>query len=432
MKKYLCPEYKAFLLCFLVSITLTFGRTYHGAALAPDGQNGWVVASDTESCILHTPNCGISWTRQSIPDNRHLSDVSFLTNQKGWICSDLGFVFYSPNGGDTWIRQVAGLAGRTSRVFFLDDSCGWVSCKSAILGRTTNGGQYWDQIFLPYPPFHVDTTWFNSVSFADRQKGYLCAGRYPFYVESLPGQGDTWYTKGQGYIAKSVDGGVNWQLCQRDTVYDFFDIKFQDSLNGFIVGGNDRTMSAVMMSTSNGGNTWQVVTIPTQAKFLLSMNVINNFIWAVGHNGTIIHSRNGGQTWIIQQSNVNTTLYDVDFTDTLHGLVAGDSYVLYTHDGGITWHIANLGVEEERSTLNATRNILEVYPSPAKAFFTLRLPQSADREQIKIYDVTGKVVKELESSGHRELRISLDGIKNSVYFVRIGNEMVKEKLVITK
>jgi len=87
---------------------------------------------------------------------------------------------------------------------------------------------------------------------------------------------------------------------------------------------------------------------------------------------------------------------------------------------------------EECTTLAATGSILEVYPNPAKTFFILRLPQSADCEQIKIYDVTGKVIKELESSGNRKLRVSLDGIKNGVYFVKVGNEMVKEKLVVTR
>jgi len=87
---------------------------------------------------------------------------------------------------------------------------------------------------------------------------------------------------------------------------------------------------------------------------------------------------------------------------------------------------------EERSTFTATRRMLEVYPNPAKTYFTLRLPHSADHEQIKIYDVSGKVVKELESSGNRELRVSLDGINPGVYFVRVGNEMVKEKLVVTR
>jgi len=31
-----------------------------------------------------------------------------------------------------------------------------------------------------------------------------------------------------------------------------------------------------------------------------------------------------------------------------------------------------------------------------------------------------------------ELRVSLDGIKNGDYFVKVGNEIVREKLVITK
>jgi photosystem II stability/assembly factor-like uncharacterized protein len=432
MKKYLCPKYKTFLLCFLVSITLTFGRTYHGAALAPDGQNGWVVASDTAAYLLHTPNCGLSWTIQTTPDERYLLDVFFLTEQKGWILADQGFIFYTSNGGNTWIRQYAGITKQVGRIFFLDDSCGWVAGDNAIVGRTRHGGYNlsWEQICLPDPPFQCDTVFLHGISYVDSLRGWTCAGRDPFYVESIPGQGDTWFTKGQGYIAKSTDGGLNWQLCLRDTVYDYFDIRFLDTLNGYIVGGNDRTMSAIVWKVTNGG--WQILPIPAQAKFLRGIEVINNnFIWAVGHNGTIIHSRNGGQVWTQQQSNVNTTLYDVDFADTLHGLVAGDGYVLYTHDGGNTWHIANLGVEEERTTFNAIGNMVEVYPNPAKAFFTLRLPQSADCEQIKIYDVSGKIVKEARVNKH-ETRISLDGIKNGVYFVQVDNQLLSKKLVITK
>jgi len=189
---------------FSLLATSSFGHTFHGAALAPDGQNGWVVASDTAGYILHTPNCGMSWTRQSIPDNRRLYDVFFLTEQKGWIGSDYGFVFYSPNGGDTWIRQTAGLAEINSRIFFIDNNCGWVSCYGNVFGRTSDGGQYWEQIWLP--PFPCDTVYFRGVSFVDRRRGWICAGRLPI---NDPWPWDTFFG-GQGYIAMSSDSGLNW------------------------------------------------------------------------------------------------------------------------------------------------------------------------------------------------------------------------------
>jgi hypothetical protein len=55
-----------------------------------------------------------------------------------------------------------------------------------------------------------------------------------------------------------------------------------------------------------------------------------------------------------------------------------------------------------------------------------------NRLHIKIYDVTGKFVKEVKSLRVNELRVPLDGIKNGIYFIQIDDDMLKEKLVITK
>jgi hypothetical protein len=46
--------------------------------------------------------------------------------------------------------------------------------------------------------------------------------------------------------------------------------------------------------------------------------------------------------------------------------------------------------------------------------------------------VTGKLIKVEECKGDKVQRISLDGIKNGVYFVKVGDEIVKEKLVVTR
>jgi len=89
------------------------------------------------------------------------------------------------------------------------------------------------------------------------------------------------------------------------------------------------------------------------------------------------------------------------------------------------------GVEEHEITTLSVDNNFEVYPNPAKTYFTVRIPQSADR--IKIYDVAGKVVKEIATPSARNdnlMRIPLNGIKNGVYFVKVGNDA--KKLVVNK
>jgi hypothetical protein len=192
-----------------------------------------------------------------------------------------------------------------------------------------------------------------------------------------------------------------------------------DTLNGFVIGGNDRTMSAVVMRTSNGGNTWQNVTIPVQAKYLRSLKFVGNHAWTVGHNGTIIHSNNGGNSWTMQTSNINTTLYDVDFSDTLHGLVAGDSYVLYTHDGGATWHIANVGIEEEIAMPSARNDIYNIQISP-NPFLSQAIINLTGQDNLAIYDINGRVVKTFSTDYYRDHRFIWNGKDNNGKLVSAG------------
>ncbi|MGH7496475.1 MAG: YCF48-related protein [bacterium] len=60
--------------------------------------------------------------------------------------------------------------------------------------------------------------------------------------------------------------------------------------------------------------------------------------WAVGTSGTIIVSRDGGQTWEAQMSGTTSALTSVRFIDAARGWVVGvDGTILATHDGGQTW-----------------------------------------------------------------------------------------------
>lgn len=89
---------------------------------------------------------------------------------------------------------------------------------------------------------------------------------------------------------------------------------------------------------------------------------------------------------------------------------------------------------EERSTLNAERFTPEVYPNPAKSYLAVRLPYSADCQMIKIFDVSGKMIREIASPpkadrNDGEMKISLKGINHGIYFLRLGKETKKFLIV---
>ena len=81
---------------------------------------------------------------------------------------------------------------------------------------------------------------------------------------------------------------------------------------------------------------------------------------------------------------------------------------------------------EEYTTFDAKRLKPEIYPNPAKGVLRVRGPIS--EKTIKIFDVSGKLVKEEVASAQehkQEIRISLKGINPGIYFLRLGKETKK-------
>jgi photosystem II stability/assembly factor-like uncharacterized protein len=331
-------KYLIGLLFFILNfLSFGYGYNYHGCAFAPNSDQGWVVTIES-TLAFHTWNGGVNWEPENIPTTRDFFDVFFLDSLNGWTANRLAMIWHTSDGGLNWNWQSLGMSKFGTRVFFLDTLYGWVAGGEAIVIRTTDGGTSpWQQVIINYLP--ADTVDFYGVSFVDHMKGWMCAGRYP----ELDTGGHVIFKQGQGYIVHSEDGGDSWVLQRRDTYYDFFDVKFKDDLEGWVVGGNDSTMEACVLHTINGGQTWNTQPLPISAKYLRSLELVDgNKLWAVGRNGTIIYSSNGGSSWSVQTSGVDTTLFDVDFSDSLCGLIACNGFVLYTQNGGRNWYPANL------------------------------------------------------------------------------------------
>ncbi|MCX7095224.1 MAG: YCF48-related protein [Methylobacter sp.] len=74
--------------------------------------------------------------------------------------------------------------------------------------------------------------------------------------------------------------------------------------------------------------------------------------WAVGWDGVILVTDDGGQNWRQQQSRVNAVLEAVRFTDPQHGWALGEGVILATDNGGQSWRQQQSGV---KAGLNAVQ-----------------------------------------------------------------------------
>lgn len=104
---------------------------------------------------------------------------------------------------------------------------------------------------------------------------------------------------------------------------------------------------------SDDGQSWtQAADVPLRST-LTAVAAVDGNIWAVGHDGVILHSANSGESWEIQRRDPRgqpaegvdpddirqgAPLLDVLFTDLNHGIAIGAySLFLETSDGGKHW-----------------------------------------------------------------------------------------------
>jgi len=102
-----------------------------------------------------------------------------------------------------------------------------------------------------------------------------------------------------------------------------------------------------ILHTSNGGEDWVVQVPPTEDDLydVCFTNPHNG--WIVGKHGTVFHTQDGGKHWKAQQRITEQRLFDVHFIDASMGWAVGTmGTILHTVDGGSTW--TKQGWDEDR------------------------------------------------------------------------------------
>jgi len=187
--------------------------------------------------------------------------------------------------------------------------------------HTVNGGMDWKQ------QGEFDDTFYNDVFFVDRTTGWI-VGEF-------------------GTLLHTRDGGVTWkpQTCAdlEDTVAKsdwarplpaLYGIYFKDRNQGWAVG-----MDGIILKTVNGGKMWRRITSGTE-KPLYSIVVGKNMGWIVGNKGQYLMSENGGETWSLQDGTIKTRFWlrEVAFSNENQGIIVGArGTIVQTKNAGRSW-----------------------------------------------------------------------------------------------
>jgi len=92
--------------------------------------------------------------------------------------------------------------------------------------------------------------------------------------------------------------------------------------------------------------TWERINSPTTENLSSVYFVDSLYGWAAGYSGTIIHTSNGGDDWIMQDSKTENEIRDIFFLNRNLGWAVSwetfnypfGTYVLKTTDGGLNWN----------------------------------------------------------------------------------------------
>jgi hypothetical protein len=265
-----------------------------------------------------------------------------------------------------------------------------------------------------------------------------------------------------GTFLRSTDFGQSWSYLTGVPNLNYRSVCFADANNGFAAG------NTTLLRTTDAGVTWNVIKegfnicaidFPTPDKG-----------FAVGADGLILQTTDGGDTW--DEQNFPTTdallavrFYDADTGYAVGGTLAITGLVLKTTDGGASWHKQFIPVNYPLYAVATTGNCaftgglwcllfgttnggIQVstgpwansqvdnailFPNPSTNKITILNKQKFPKEtSITVYTVTGKsVISEVVKSQDR-VEMDVSALPPGAYLVRIqsGEAIEIKKSVI--
>jgi photosystem II stability/assembly factor-like uncharacterized protein len=411
--------------------------------------------------ILITPEIIFSQTWQVLPGlpttPGRYEDLYFINPDTGWVveAAALSRIWKTTNGGESFVLQLTVPNQYFRSVAFNNSLLGWAG--------TLNGGNNWarvDTMIHPSPPGFCDISVVGDFSF-------FSSGKY---------SGPTHFTKstnaGQTFEYYDMGAYTNYQV----------GIYFFSNDTGFIAGkSNIVSEGAVVLFTSNGGNTWiKRYKSNLQNEHIWNIMFINRSIgfgsieaYFPGNPAAIIKTTNGGVNWTrMTVTGTGINLDPIGFANALTGWTADhmSTGLVQTTNGGLNWTYISIGsnihgifvlsdsiayasgkqvykftpvpvgvANNESGTVPITHVLHQNFPNPfnASTKISYTLARSTN-VALEIYNAQGKFIQTLyrgyQEAGEHYVIWNANSLPSGVYFysLLLDPVMLYGKAVLVK
>lgn len=297
--------------------------------------------------LLSTGNSGTNWNVDMTGGNGSFDEMGFVNEKLGYIGATASWG-PKPDPGYTGDAHVLG------------DSNGNLARDWDAVYMTEDGGSTWSRIFIP------TNFIFSGLQFFDRNFGMAVT-----YGEFGHTDSDTWFTSNHGkswrltradswsswvFMDAQMITKDNWKLIgypfvmmwnaskneDRDTYFtpgeaQMWDGEFVDANDGWVVGywgSYSNPDFGQLYVTNDGGWSWSYHNITDKSRLEGIERISPTEAWAVGSNGTILHTTDDGATWTKLASPTTKDLHDVHFPSPDFGWAVGDSgTIVFIHNG---------------------------------------------------------------------------------------------------
>ncbi len=305
-----------------------------------------------ENLLIKTIDGGLTWEELDIPEINRINDLDFWDENIGLAIGNDGIIIKTTNGGDQWSNISSPTSSDLYSISFVEENNIIIAGESGEIYQSLDLGATWQSINST-----VNSN-LNDIFYLNAQHGFIVGndgvllitndGGNNFAKQSLPISGNLYsvafsseligYVVGEtGIVLKTIDAGINWTSLNSGVNLDLkkIDISPIDARIIVIVGD-----LATSIKSTNSGATFSKANLGAGiSRNLKGLRFLpgTNQVFAVGQDGYLIRSTNGGTSWAARLAGYRNNFSSIDFKTDRTGFIAGQNGAFYlTSNGAIS------------------------------------------------------------------------------------------------